>query len=81
MADEGAERVSVADLNVAEKVSITGAEAPEAKMKEKGKPKKAPKEKKPVVHGGGAHGGQQLQLSLFLERILGCCVGFLLRLL
>ena len=60
MADSGAERVSVNDLNVAEKVSITGAEAPEAKPREKKeKPKKAPKEKKPVVHGG-APGGQNL---------------------
>lgn len=57
MADEGPERVSVNDLNVAEKVSITGAEAPEAKAKEKKeKPKKAPKEKKAVVHGGGPGG-------------------------
>jgi len=35
------------DLQVAEKVSISGAEAPEAKTKEK----------KPVVHGGAAQGG------------------------
>jgi hypothetical protein len=61
MADEGAERVSIADLNVAEEVSISGAEAPEAKLKEK---KEKPKEEKPVVHGGGAHGGQQRQPSL-----------------
>lgn len=58
MAEEG-ERVSVNDLNVAEKVSITGAAAPGApEVKEKKeKPKKAPKEKKPVVHGGAAGGG------------------------
>lgn len=66
MAEQGAtERVSVNDLNVAEKVSISGAEAPEAKPKEKKeKPKKAPKEKKPVVHGGGAQGGQPAALLL-----------------
>ena len=53
MADQGGERVSVEDLDVAEKVSISGAEAPEGKTKEKKeKPKKAPKEKKAVVHGG-----------------------------
>lgn len=60
MAEQGVERMSVTDEIVAEKVSVTGAEAPEAKPKEK--PKKAPKEKvvkdkKPVVHGGAQGGG------------------------
>lgn len=60
MAEKGDERVSVNDLHVAEKVSISGAEAPEAKIKEKKeKPKKAPKEKKPVVHGGAAQGAKK----------------------
>lgn len=60
MAEKGDERVSVNDLHVAEMVSISGAEAPEAKPKEKKeKPKKAPKEKKPVVHGGAAQGAKK----------------------
>ena len=67
MADEGAERLSVNDLNMAETVSITGAEAPEAQaIEKKEKPKKVPKEKKAVVHGSGP-GGQKLpQCCLWL---------------
>lgn len=65
MAEQGVERMSVTDEIVAEKVSVTGAEAPEAKPKEK--PKKAPKEKvvkdkKPVVHGG-AQGGAKKEVK------------------
>lgn len=67
MADQGGERVSVEDLDVAEKVSISGAEAPEGKTKEKKeKPKKAPKEKKAVVHGGAQGGGEDAVSNFFL---------------
>lgn len=72
-----ADQVSVEDLDVAEKVSISGAEAPEGKTKEKKeKPKKAPKEKKAVVHGGAQGGGDDAAFfcfSLFLRITLCMC--------
>jgi hypothetical protein len=53
--------VSFHDLDVAEKVSIAGAEAPlkdlDAPEETKEKPKKAPREKKKeIVHGGKSFG-------------------------
>ncbi len=61
--------VSVHDLDVAEKVSIAGAEAPlkdlDVPEETKEKRKKAPREKKKeIVHGGGAAGGKSFGIFL-----------------
>jgi hypothetical protein len=60
--------VSVHDLDVAEEVSIAGAEAPlkdlDAPEETKEKRKKAPREKKKeIVHGGGAAGAKKKEVK------------------
>jgi hypothetical protein len=60
--------VSAHDLDVAEKVSIAGAEAPlkdlDAPEETKDKRKKAPREKKKeIVHGGGAAGAKKKEVK------------------
>ncbi len=76
--------VSVHDLDVAEEVSIAGAEAPlkdlDAPEETKEKRKKAPREKKKeIVHGGGAAGGKSFGMFLSIpnhvvSKFALCCL-------
>jgi hypothetical protein len=64
--------VSVHDLDVAEEVSIAGAESPlkdlDAPEETNEKRKKAPREKKKeIVHGGGAAGGKSFGMFLSIS--------------